>query len=203
MIALIAVLGWTTDRVLGIWADPRTMYAYLTASLPEGEEHDRILSRFALFEYLYGDSATAHRMIKRCLRDFPASDEMRKVEASIDGTTQRLAPRGERRPIAYMHYQMGLLFLRTHQPAEAREQLLRAVRLEPELYQADFDLAVLDAGEGRLHDASHRFLLAEGRAGPLLPRAKRIECLQLIGDRARDAGDLGLARALAAHLRRE
>jgi hypothetical protein len=203
MLALIAVLGFTTDRVLGIWADPRTMYAYLTGSLPEGEEHDRILSRFALFEYLYGDTATAHRMIARCLRDFPSSEEMLKVKATIDGTTQRVAPSGERRPIAYMHYQMGLLFLRTHQPAEAREQLLRAVRLEPELYQADFDLAVLDSGEGRLHDAAHRFLLAEVRAGTRLPRGKRIECLQLIDEGARNAGDLGLARALAAQLRRE
>lgn len=203
MLALSAILGFTTDRVLGIWAEPRTMYAYLTASLPEGEEHDRILSRFALFEYLYGDSATARRMIARCLRDFPASEEMLKVKDSIDGTTQRLAPSAERRPIAYMHYQMGLLFLRTHQPAEARAQLLRAVRFEPGLYQAEFDLAVLDAGEGRLHDATHRFLLAEVRAGSRLPRAKRIECLQLIDGLARNAGDLDLARALAAQRRRE
>ncbi len=203
MLVLIAILGFTTNRVLGIWADPRTMYTYLTASLPEGEEHDRILSRLAMFDYLYGDSVTARRLVARCLRDFPTSEEMLKVKASIEGTGGRLAPSGERRPIAYMHYQMGLLFLRTHQPSEARAQLLRALRLEPELYQADFDLAVLDAGDGRLHDAAHHLILAEAYAGSRLPRAKRIECLQLIDEAARNAGDLDLDRALAAQVRRE
>jgi Tfp pilus assembly protein PilF len=203
MLGLIAVLGVTTDRTLGIWSSPRSMYAYLVSSIPEGEEHDRILSRYALFDYLYGDTAGARAKIDRCLRDFPASEEMLKVRAAIEGTSDRLAPKGERRPIAFMHYQMGLLFLRSHQAAEARAQLERALRLEPELFPADFDLAVLDATDGRPREALHHCLLAEAHAGPGLSPAKRTACLGLIEEAARAAGDRGLAQALATRLRRE
>jgi hypothetical protein len=179
------------------------MYSYLVESLPEGEEHDRILSRFAMFEYLDGNSPAARLMIGRCLRDFPASEEMLKVKAAIEGTSGRLAPEGERRPIAFMHYQMGLYFLRTHQAAEAREQLRRALRLDAALYPAEFDLAVLEATGGDPHDALHHWLLAEAHAGSGLSRAKRISCLQLIHDSARAAGDPGLERAVGRQLGRE
>jgi Tfp pilus assembly protein PilF len=202
-LGLIAVLGATTRRALGIWSDPRTMYAYLVGSLPEGEEHDRILSRFAMFEYLFGNPGPARTMIGRAARDFPASPEILKVKASIEGTSDRLAPGGERVPIAFMHYQMGLYFLRAGQPAEGREQLRRALRLDPALFQADFDLAVLDASGGRPRDAAHHLLLAEARAGASLPPAKRVACLELIQASARQAGDAPLDRALAARLGRE
>jgi hypothetical protein len=203
LLGLIAVLGVTTDRTLGIWSSPRAMYTYLVGSIPEGEEHDRILSRFAMFDYLFGDTAGARAKIDRCLRDFPASEEMLKVRTTIEGTSDRLAPKGERRPIAFMHYQMALLFLRTHQAAEARAQLERALGLEPELFPADFDLAVLDATEGRPREALHHCLLAEAHGGAGLSPAKRAACLGLIEASARAEGDRGLAEALATRRRRE
>jgi hypothetical protein len=156
-----------------------------------------------MFEYLFGNSAAARQMIDRCVRDSPASAEMLKVKASIEGTADRLAPPGERRPIAFMHYQMGLYFLRLHQAAEAGEQLRRALRFDPALYRADFDLAVLDATGGRPREALHHCLLAEAHGGSGLTRANRISCMQLIRDSARTAGDPGLERAAGLCLDRE
>jgi hypothetical protein len=202
-LGLIAIVGLTTDRVLGIWADPRTMYSYLVGSLPEGEQHDRILSRFAMFEYLYGNPAEARLKIDRCVRNFPAVEEIQKVRSTIEDASGRLAPEGERRPIAFMHLQMGLYFLRTHQPAEAGEQLRRALGFDPALFQADYDLAVLEATGGRPRDALRHYLWAEAHAGAALSTERRISCLGLIQDSARAMGDSVLERAVGVRLRRE
>jgi hypothetical protein len=199
-LGLIATLALTTDRVLGIWADPRTMYAYLVESLPEGEQHDRILSRFAMFEYLYGNPAQARLKIERCVRDFPKLDEIQKVRSAIEDPSGRLAPVGERRPIAFMHEQMGLYFLRSHQPAEAGEQFRRALGFDPDLVQANYDLAVLEATGGRPRDALGHYLWAEAHAGAALSRERRVSCLGLISDSARAAGDAGLERAVGVRL---
>jgi hypothetical protein len=203
MVGLLAVLALTTNRMLGIWSSPAAMYPYLAGSIPEGEEHDRIQSRLALYHYLFGDSATARRLIDRCLRDFPASVEMRKVQASIEGKTGRLAPVGERRPIAFMHYEMGLYFLREHEAMEARAQFERALLLEPQLFAADFDLAILDASAGRPREALHHCLLAQAHGGRGLPRSKRADCLRLIEGAAEAGGDRRLAQAVSVSLGRE
>jgi hypothetical protein len=178
------------------------MYAYLVDSLPEGEQHDRILSRFAMFDYLYGNPQEAQRKIDRCVRDFPRSEEILKVRAAIEDASGRLAPRGEPRPIAFMHYQMGLYFLRVGEPAEGAEQLRRSLGFDPSLFGADYDLAVMDAAAGRPREALHHFLLAEAHAGAGLSPAKLTSCLQLIQRSATAAGDAALARSVEARLRR-
>lgn len=201
-LGLAALGAFTTDRVLAIWADPRTMFTYLVDSLPEGEEHDRIMSRFAMFDYLYGNPEAARLKIDRCVRDFPAVEEIQKVRSAIEDASGRLAPVGERWPIAFMHYQMGLYFLRGHEPAEAGEQLRRALGFEPSLFQADYDLAVLEATGGRPREALHHYLWAEAHAGSGLPQGKRTSCLGLIGESARAAGDAGLARVIGLRIAR-
>jgi hypothetical protein len=201
-LGLTALLALTTDRSLGIWAGPGTMYGYLVDSLPEGEQHDRIQSRFAMFDYLYGKPDEARRKIDRCVRDFPASEEILKVKAAIEDPAGRLAPVGERLPIAFMHYQMGLYFLQLHQPAEAAVQLTRALGFDPLLFQADYDLAVLDGTSGLPREALHHCLLAEDHGGNRLSPAKVTSCLQLIENAARASGDAGLAASIEARLRR-
>ena len=69
--------------------------------------------------------------------------------------------------------------------------------------RAHFDLAVLEATEGRPRDALHHFLWAEAHAGGGLSRDKRVSCLGLIRDSARAADDGDLERAVEIRLGRE
>jgi hypothetical protein len=195
-LGLIVVLGLNTNQVLSIWAGPAPMFSYLVSAIPPGEEHDRILSRFAMFDYLYGDPAGARAKIDICVRDFPASEEIGKVKDQIENQSGRLAPKGERVPIAFMHSQLGFYFLKTHQPIEAGVQLRRALEFDPALFDADYNLALLEATEGRPRDALHHLLLAEAHAGGALPMASRDTCARVIGESARAVGDDALARLL-------
>jgi hypothetical protein len=196
VVGLIVVLGLNTNQVLSIWAGPAPMFSYLVGAIPPGEEHDRILSRFAMFDYLYGDPEGARRKIDICVRDFPASEEIGKVKAQIENQDGRLAPVGERVPIAFMHAQLGFYFLKTHQSIEAGVQLHRALAFDPALFDADYNLALLEATEGRPRDALHHLLLAEAHAGGALSAASRDTCRRVIGESARAVGDDTLARIL-------
>jgi hypothetical protein len=196
ILAVVVVLSATTNRVLGIWADPRTMFTYLVGSIPEGEEHDRILSRFALLEYLYGNSDDARAKIEQCVRDFPLSTEIRKVQAQIEDPTGRLAPEGERLPIAFMHSQLGLYFLKEHQSFEAAEQLRMALCLDNTLFQTDYNLALLEANEALPREALHHLLLAQAHGGSRLTASQDRVGMKLIQNAARLSGDRALDQAV-------
>jgi hypothetical protein len=194
---LVAVLGATTDKVLGIWAGPAPMYSYLVSAIPLGEEHDRILSRFAMFDYLYGRPEEARAKIDICIHDFPSSEEIGKVRSEIEDASGRLAPVGQRVPIAFMHSELGLYFLKEKEPIEAGVQLHRALKLDPMLYQADYNLAILAAVQGRPRSAVHHFLRAEINSGGKLSPSAVDACSRLILKSAEQSGDEALARALA------
>jgi hypothetical protein len=174
------------------------MFTYLVSAIPPGEEHDRILSRFAMFDYLFGRPKEAQAKIDTCVRDFPSSEEIGKVKSQIEGTNGRLAPLGERVPIAFMHSQLALYFLKKGEAEEASVQLHRALKFDPTLFQADYNLAILEASEGRPRSAAHHLLLAEAHAGTSLSAASIENCGRLILSSARQAGDDSLARAIAA-----
>jgi hypothetical protein len=195
--SLVAVLAATTDKVLPIWAGPAPMYSYLVGAIPPGEEHDRILSRFAMFDYLYGRPLEAQEKINLCVRDFPKSEEIAKVRSQIEDKSGRLAPVGERVPIAFMHSQLGLYFLRTKEPIEAGAQLHRALKFDPTLFQADYNLAILEASKGLPRSAVHHLLLAEAHAAGALSPASAEACGRLILGAARQSGDEALERALS------
>jgi hypothetical protein len=197
-LGLIVVLGLTTNRVLAIWAGPVPMFSYLVGAIPPSEEHDRILSRFAMYEYLYGNTQDARAKIDACVRDYPASVEIGKVREQIEEPTGRLAPIGERVPIAYMHAQLGYYFLKVHQPVEAGVQLQRALGLDPTFFTVDYNVAVLEAAEDRPRDALHHLLLAQAHAGGALSQTSLDTCARLIGESARRTGDETLVRILEA-----
>jgi hypothetical protein len=199
-VVVLAVLASTTDKVLAIWAGPGPMFTYLVSAIPPGEEHDRILSRFAMFDYLYGRPEEARVKIDTCVRDFPASEEIGKVKAQIEDPNGRLAPIGERVPIAFMHSQLGLYFLKRGEPEEAGVQLHRALQFDPTLFQADYNLAILESSEGMPRSATHHLLLAEAHGGGSLSAAAIENCGRLILNAARQAGDDALARAMASRL---
>jgi protein O-mannosyl-transferase len=196
-LAVTAVLAATTDKVLGIWAGAAPMYGYLVSAIPPGEEHDRILSRFAMFDYLYGRPDEARAKIDICVRDFPASEEIAKVRSQIEDPSGRLAPLGQRVPIAFMHSQLGFYFLKKDEEPEAAVQLQRALKFDPMLFQSDYNLAILEAGEGLPRSAVHHLLLAEKNAhGAISPQAMEI-CGRMVRESATRTGDDALAKALA------
>jgi len=200
-VAVTAVLAATTDKVLAIWAGPSSMYSYLVGAIAPGEEHDRILSRFAMFDYLYGRPQEARAKIDICVRDYPASEEIAKVKAQIEDPSGRLAPVGQRVPIAFMHSQLGFYFLKKEELPEASVQMYRALKFDPMLFQADYNLALLEATEGLPRSAIHHLLLAEKHAaGAISPLNIQI-CGRVIYESANRMGDDTLAKALAVRFR--
>lgn len=101
------------------------------------------------------------------------------------------------------HYVLGIALLQSGRSDEARDNLVRALRLDPGSFESAFTLGKLEAGAGRLGEAERAFRQAlaghEGRQG--FDAAYWIACRWLL-DVLRQSGKRAEAEAFIESLRR-
>ena len=194
-LAAIGILGRLTWAQLGIWSDDRLQHAYIAAHLTNAELLDDFNSRLLTLEFLRGNEKEAADAVAARLARDPNGQGFQKAAAIIADKRRLSTYFGPVSYLAILHDHLGLNFAHAGEFREANDHFEEALRMDPRLYQAAYDRALVLLNLGRSDDALRSYFIAEHWASPPLTTAQRRGFLGLLEHSAASGGESRLAGA--------
>jgi tetratricopeptide (TPR) repeat protein len=167
----VTLSAWAARRQLGIWQDSDTVFISIIEGTPNAVVRKQNFVRWAHASSNLGRYATAKAILAERQREYPDSALTDKFEGGTDvprpalrGGSDGAARLSDVAPEAAGNLLLALNAAKAGRPREAEAHFERSLMISPDNREAQYDLAVFLALNGRPRGALHLyFILASGK----------------------------------------